>query len=160
TLPCGTNTADTVLSFTLTQRELVYADTFGSAINTILYFSDLACGNATPPPQGAGYVACNDDACGGQQSQVVAMLGAGKHYLVVSGAGATGTVTVHFQRITVGNGSVETLAAGMNTLMGTTSGTGVRNNCEAAGPDNSYWWMTCPSYAGGAFSASTCNNAT
>jgi hypothetical protein len=157
-LPCAANGADVVLSFTLTQRELVYADTFGSAWNTVLYFSST-CGTSAPSAD-IGTVACSDDACGSSQSQAVAVLGYGRHYLVVSGAkGETGAATVHFQHVPVGNGPLTLLPAGDGTRMGVTSGDGIVNDCEAAGPDNSYWWKSCPDYAGGTLTASTCHGA-
>jgi hypothetical protein len=157
-LPCATNGGDVVLTFTLTQRELVYADTFGATWNTVLYFSNT-CGPSAPSAD-VGTVACSDDACGSPQSQAVAVLGYGRHYLIVSGVnGASGAATVHFQHAPIGNGPLTLLPAGSGTRSGTTSGSGFANDCEAAGPDNSYWWRTCPDYAGGAFSASTCNGA-
>jgi hypothetical protein len=147
-----------VLSFTLTQRELVYADTFGAGFDTVLYFS-ASCA-ATPGSGDVGTTTCSDNACGSMQSQAVAVLGYGRHYLVVSGAnGASGTATVHFQHTPIGNGALTLLPAGSGTSMGTTTGDGFLNGCEAAGPDNSYWWKSCPDYAGGAMTASTCNGA-
>jgi hypothetical protein len=157
-LPCGPNSGTVVLSFTLSQRELVYADTFGANWNTILYFSSSCA--LTPGTPDAGTSQCSDDECGTQQSQAVAILGYGQHFLILSGAaGATGTATVHFQHAPIGNGPLSLLGAGMSTRTGTTGGIGLMNTCEAAGADDSYWWRTCPDYAGGAFKASTCNGA-
>jgi hypothetical protein len=138
---------------------VVYADTFGASWNTVLYFSNT-CG-VSPPTPDVGTVVCSEDACGTTQSQAVAVLGYGRHYLVVSGShGESGAATVHFEHMQVGNGDLTLLPAGMGTRMGTTAGTGIVSSCEAAGPENSYWWRTCPDYAGGAFQASTCHGAT
>jgi hypothetical protein len=157
---CAPNSSEVVLTFTLTQRELVYADTFGATFDTAL-FLDGACGTVPPAGGVLGAITCSNDACGGQQSQVVAVLGYGRHYLLLSGVGgASGTATVHLQHVPVGNGPLQLLDAGMAVKTGTTSGQGMRNTCEAAGPDNSYWWLTCPNYAGGMLSATTCGGAT
>ena len=158
-LPCVQNSTTVVLSFILTESQLVYADTFGAGWNTALFFAD-SCDASAPAQGGPGTSVCSDDACGTSQSQAVAMLGYGQHYLIVSGAsGASGTVTVHFQHTLIGNGPLTLLPAGSGTMSGTTSGVGASNQCQASAPDNSYWWVTCPSFAGGSFRASTCNGA-
>jgi hypothetical protein len=157
-LPCATNAGDVVFTFILTQREIVYADTFGASWNTVLYFSN-SCGITTPPSD-PGTALCSDDACGTSQSQAVAVMGYGRHYLVVSGAqGASGSATVHFEHMQVGN-SLTQLPAGSGMVAGNTTGTGIVSQCEAAGPENSYWWKSCPDYAGGAFTATTCHLST
>ena len=138
----------------------MYADTFGAAFNTAPFFGD-AFDASSGPPASAGTVSCSDDACGSQQSQATAVLDYGLHYLVVSGVGgAGGPVTVHFQHAQLGNGPVRNLAAGSGTVSGTTGGVGAMHMCQASGAEDSYWWATCPSFAGGPFSASTCNGAT
>ena len=159
--PCASNGADIVLKFRVAtqQPQLIYADTFGASWNTVLFFSD-AC-DKSKPPTGSDTVACNDDACGTSQSQVVAVLGYGYHYLIVSGAnGESGDVTVHLQSAVFGNGTMRTLPQGTGSLTGTTSGIDRSGLCETTGPKDSYWWLSCPSYLGGAFSASTCQGTT
>jgi hypothetical protein len=156
-VPCAPNGVDGVLSFFLMQRELVYADTFGANWDTALYFTN-ACGDTLPELPGT--FACSNDACGTTQSQATAVLDYGRHYLVVSGIkGATGTATVHFQHVPIGEGPVRTLPAGEGNVMGTTSGNGQVNSCDGAAGDDSYWWNSCPNYAGGSLSATTCNGA-
>ena len=56
----------------------------------------------------------------------------------------------------MGNGKNLSLPEGSGTLTGTTSGTGFMALCEAGGPEDCYWWASCPDYAGGSLSASTC----
>jgi hypothetical protein len=156
-LACSPGGPQLVLSFMLAQRELVYADTFGASWNTILSFSS-DCSATVPAPEG-GTVPCNNDACGTMQSQAMAVLGYGRHYLVISGvSGAIGSATIHFQHAPVGN-QLAFMTAGTGSKMGTTSGMGAIHVCEASGPDSSYWWNSCPTYPGGAFSATTCNQA-
>jgi hypothetical protein len=154
-LACGPGGDDVFFSFTLTERELVYADTFGATFDTFLAFTD-ACGMAGGAPAGPE-PSCGNDACGGKQSQVVALLPPGKHYLVLSAApGESGDVTVHFEHAPVGSGPVAALGPGTSMATGTTSGMGRLSLCEGGGPESSYWWTSCPSFAGGPFMASTC----
>jgi hypothetical protein len=159
--PCASNGADIVLKFRVPtqQPQLIYADTFGASWNTVLFFTD-AC-DKPKPPTGTDTVACSDDACGTSQSQVVAALGYGYHYLIVSGAnGESGDVTVHLQSAVLGNGTTTTLPQGTGSFTGTTSGIDRSGLCETSGAKDSYWWLSCPSYVGGPFSASTCKGAT
>jgi hypothetical protein len=149
----GKDGKDLFFSFTLDERELVYADTLGTPFNTILAFAD-GCTPVTTPA-----LACLDDACGGKQSQVVALLPAGRHYLVVSGAGGeSGDFTVHLEHAPAGAGSVERLPGGTASTSGITSGSGRLALCEAGGPENSYWWTSCADFKGGVFMATTCSN--
>jgi hypothetical protein len=152
-LGCGAPGGEVFFSFSLAQQELVYADSFGGGFDTVLAFV-ADCGGA---PGGVPAVfSCGDDACGTKQSQVVAVLDVGRHYLVVSGPGAGGDVAIHIEHAPVGTGSVASLGAGSTTSTGTTTGTGGLGLCEAGGPENAYWWTSCPDFVGGAFSASTC----
>ncbi|HXU82052.1 MAG TPA: hypothetical protein VN914_11685 [Polyangia bacterium] len=157
-LPCVTGGGDVFFSFTLAERELVYADTFGAGFNTVLAFSD-GCGDVDAGAASGSEPSCLDDACGTKQSQVVALLAPGKHYLVLSGAaGESGDATVHLEHAPVGAGPVSALGVGASVTSGTTSGTGQLSLCEAGGPENSYWWTSCQGFAGGPFMASTCSN--
>jgi hypothetical protein len=151
--PCGAaGTPDVFFKFTLTRRELVYADTFGASSNTTLFFAS-SCTAARTGSTTPGDAVCSTGACGTGQSQVMALLGPGTHYLVLAGQGAA---TIHFQHAEVGNGTVEYLAQGMSAPTGATSGAGTLYECLGSGAENAYWWQTCPGDAGGAFSASTC----
>jgi hypothetical protein len=157
TAPCGAaGVPDVFFKFTLTRRELVYADTFGTSSNTTLFFAS-SCTIAQAGPTTPGDAVCSTGACGTGQSQVTALLDPGTHYLVLAGQGAA---TIHFQHAEVGTGSVAQLAQGSSTSTGTTTQFGSLNVCEASGGENSYWWQTCPSDAGGAFVVSTCSATT
>jgi hypothetical protein len=159
--PCASNGADVVLRFEVTTEtpQLVYADTFGVAWNTALLFTD-SCDTSAPPPGNDDLAACNDDACGTSQSQALAMLNLGFHYLIVSGVNdESGDVTVHFQHALLGTGPFIELAPGSGSVQGTTSGVDFAGQCQAVGPKNAYWWLSCPDYAGGPLLASTCGGA-
>jgi hypothetical protein len=156
---------DVFFIFTLAQAELVYADTAGASWDTSLYFQDSNGANIAATGLPAGGATCNDDnglGCSlGLQSAIFARLAAGTYYLVLSGC-ESGAATIHFQHLPVGNGPLAALPAGTNaTAAGTTSGAGVyTTTCGySTGPDNTYYWQTCPAYAGGAFSASLCGAA-
>jgi hypothetical protein len=156
-LPCAENGADVVLSFSVEDSELVYADTFGASWDTILSFSETC-----PPEDSAGEVTsglegCSNDACGTSQSQAMALVGYGTHYLILSGVqGATGQATLHLDRTVVGNGTFLPMPAGTGSIEGATVGQGRSDLCEAGGPEDTYWWTTCPDFPGGDFFASTC----
>jgi hypothetical protein len=157
--PCGTaGTPDVFFTFTLTRRELVYADTFGSSGATALYFAS-SCQVARTASTTPGDAVCSTGACSTSQPQVVALLDPGTHYLVYAGQGAA---TIHFRHAEVGSGSVTLLPSGSSTATGTTSSTGFGSlyACDAGGAENSYWWTTCAGDAGGAFSGSTCGGVT
>lgn len=160
-IPCAQGGSDVVLSFTLLQDELVYADTFGATWNTLLFFSaDCPVAHGTGVVSGAT-AACNDDACNTTQSQAWALLRTGVYFLILSGVnGESGDVTLHFQHAAAGDGPVTTLAKGTDAVGGTTDGVGPTDVCEAPGPSSTYWWLTCPDYLGGAFAASTCTGTT
>jgi hypothetical protein len=159
-VPCATTGSTVVLSFVLTQPELVYADTFGASWNTVLAFGDY-CDGASGVLPATGTSTCNNDACGTSQSQAIALMGYGRHYLFVTGPpNQSGQVTVHFQHALAGTGPLTPLPAGIGTLQGTTSGTGGVSLCEASAPENSYWWSSCSTYQGGVLAASTCTGTT
>ena len=151
--PCGAaGTPDVFFQFTLTRREMVYADTFGASGNTALFFA-TSCTAARTGTTTPGDALCSSGACGTGQSQVMALLGPGTHYLVLAGQGAA---TIHFQHAEVGNGTVGYLAQGASAPTGTTTGAGTLYECLGSGAENAYWWQTCPGDAGGLFVASTC----
>jgi hypothetical protein len=143
-------------SFRLAKQSIVYADSFGASWNTVIYFTS-SCTSATVPlgnPQ-----ACSDDACGTGQSQAMALLPAGKHYLVIAGAGGQkGSATIHFEQAVVGKGGATQLPPGTHKLTGMLTGTGALFKCEAAGNDYSYYWASCFGFPGGRLDAGTCEN--
>jgi hypothetical protein len=155
--PCAAaGQPDVFFTFTTTRRELVYADTFGATPGTTLFFAS-DCTTARTGSTISGDAVCSSGACGTAQSQVVALLDPGTHYLVFAGQG---TATIHFRHAQVGTGTMTYLAPGSSAPTGTTSGTGLLAVCDAGGAENAYWWKTCPSDTGGVFQASTCTGTT
>jgi len=156
--PCADNSGDIVFRIQSNEAEIAYADTFGTAWNTALFFSDTC--DKPKPPAGDGMVTCNDDACGTLQSQAIASLAYGSHYLIVSGVGGdSGDVVMHFQRAPIGNGPLVELPQGQGTVSGTVAGIDTSSTCDFSGPKNSYWWVTCLADLGGSMHASTCGGA-
>jgi hypothetical protein len=154
--PCaaGAGGPDVYFRFNLNRRALVYADTLGASWNTVVYFASACDGT---PLTGAGDQTCSDDACGTAQSQAMAILPIGSYVLVISGrGGVSGETLVNFEHAVVADPTTAPLAQGASTLTGTTTGAGNIYVCEAAGPENSYWWASCPSYAGGPLMSNTC----
>lgn len=159
-IPCAHNGADIVYSVSVEDSELVYADTFGASWDTILLFSDTCPPDGTAGETASGFDGCSDDACDTTQSQVMAPFAYGRHYLILSGGqGETGEATIHLDRTAVGGGMLLPMPAGTGSLIGATGGQGTSALCEAGGPEDTYWWATCPDFAGGDFSASTCMGA-
>jgi hypothetical protein len=160
--PCAADAgADVFYKFSVSKRVFVYADTFGASWNTVLFLASSTCAamsQATMP----GDSVCNDDACGTEQSQIVALLNPGTYYLGLSGRGsAQGDATIHFEWTLAGSGTATALPAGASVHQGTTSGSGsitsISADCVAAGPEAAYWWASCPADAGGQLTASTCD---
>jgi len=164
---CGcTSGNDVFFRFTLTQPEIVYADTLGASWDTALFFQNALGANVAAA---ADEVTCNDDLSttdlcprDGLQSQVVARLSAGTWYLVLSGCGA-GMARITFQHLPAGNGPARRIRpnATVQTVMGTTSGAGtLTGTCCTAGPEASHWWITCPDTPPRSFHATSCNGMT
>jgi hypothetical protein len=173
TTPCigsGANQGgDLFYRFTLTQRELVYVDTFGSAYDTALFFTNEA-GVPVSASRTAGDTVCNDDAngfCNGQglNSMVVTSLDAGTWYLVLSGfADRRGAAVVHLEHVPAGAGVLAALAQGAGSATGVlatspTTGAVSSGTCGGAGLENAYWWRTCPGAATSTLTAQTCGSA-
>ena len=168
TPPCGYNvTTDVYYRFTVPgpSRELVYADTVGSSFDTVLYFA-RDCGTAISTSTTAGDIVCDDDlggvGCGSSlQSQVVALLNPGTWYLMVGGyGGQTGAINLRLQHLPVGSGGVAVLPSGATTQSGSTSGAGTTSApCGGGAGESTWWWRTCPEFAGGGFTAETCGRA-
>jgi hypothetical protein len=157
-IPCAQNGADVVFSISVEDTELVYADTFGAPWDTILFFSETCPPDGNAGDNGSGLGSCSDDACATTQSQAMALIGYGQHYLILSGGhGQSGETTIHLDRTVMGSGMLLPMPAGTGSLTGATSGLGgLSDKCEAGGPEDTYWWTTCPDFAGGDFFASTC----
>jgi hypothetical protein len=153
---------DVFYTFTLTQEEVVYADTLdGESWDSSLFFQDEMGNNLTP---GMGDVTCNDDACGTRRSQVFARLSPGRYFLVVSGC-SQGVVTVRFQHLVVGSAGatrVPSPGMGTQTVAGTiAAGTGrVNGGCGSDGPEHLYYFTVCPSFGGQTLHVTTCGGAT
>ena len=162
---CGcTSGRDVFYTFTLTAAEIVYADTVGATWDTSLFLQDSTGANIASAGMTGG-ATCNDDSgmgCStGFQSMLAARLTAGTYYLVLSGCGS-GVATIHFQHLPVGNGPLSQLTYSTTgaSLTGTTSGTGtLSGGCCDPGPDNSYWFVTCPTFASQALLMTTCGGA-
>jgi len=181
--PCtSTGGADVFFSFTLTQTEMVYVDTFGTGFDTMLFFARDGRPRGTACQSYSifgleGQVWCNDDATlpetsggpgcatAGNTSQVVGRFGPGTYFIVVSGfASSQGAGTLHVEHlpITASGTLAYTPQARDNSfygfsqsLVGTST---VSTSCGGggAGPEHSLWWRSCPSTASSPLRVSTC----
>ncbi len=161
-MPCAPDSgADVFYQFTLSHRVLVYADTFGATWNTALFLLSGDCAPLTTSTM-TGDAVCSDESCGTPQSRLVALLSPGNYKLGLGGSG-TGLATIHFEIVLAASGTETPLPQGESKQSGTTQGeTGnvQEDGCLAAGPENGYWWTTCPADPGGPLVASTCGGAT
>jgi hypothetical protein len=93
---------------------------------------------------------------------ITAKLFDGTYYLVLSGC-AVGAATIHFQHLPVGSGRFVAITPtiGSQRFSGALGTTGdVTSTCCSDGPEDTYWWRTCPEFASTSFHASTCGGAT
>ena len=164
--PCATGSGpDVFYQFTVSRPVIVYADTFGATWNTALYLLSGACAPMTASTM-TGDAVCNDDGCSTQQSQVVALLAPGNYKLGLTGTGgATGSATIHFEVAPAASGTETQLPQGVSTQTGTTVGASgnvddLSTTCAADGPEDGYWWASCPTATAGQLQASTCGEAT
>ncbi len=163
--PCvSDHGADVFYKFGVSRRVFVYADTFGTPWNTVLFLLSSDC-TAMTESTTPGDAVCDDDACGKPESQVAALLEPGDYVLGLSGRGnEAGSATIHFEFALAGGGASNPLSQGNTVQTGSTSGssniTDVSSSCIAAGPEDSFWWANCPADPGGNLAASTCGGAT
>jgi hypothetical protein len=170
--PCasGAVSAEVFYAVRFSAKVYLYADTFGSSLDTVLFLLNPAKGQADckpiTMPTTMGDAVCSDNACGTNQSQMVAVLAPGNYVLGVGVVGSTaGTVTTHLQYALAASGSEKPLAQGSSMPMGQTVGStgNIQNqssSCTAAGPEDGYWWVSCPNDPGGMLTASTCGTTT
>ncbi|MEZ4410482.1 MAG: hypothetical protein R3A52_28980 [Polyangiales bacterium] len=163
---CGvTPTGDVYYRFTLTRREYVYADTFGSAVDTKLQLTS-SCTTGTITTRSSYSLVCNDDrgrgcTSGTTGAQVYAALDAGTYYLVVGAQSTLGSFALHFEHIAAGSGPSAWLNAGSYSFNGSTSTTSSTNTtCGGSGGEATWWWVTCPEASSGAFTARSCLGST
>ena len=166
--PCDTiGGGDVFYRFTLTRRELIYADTFGTPWDTKLFLA-TSCTAQIRTSQTPGDLVCDDNlgaSCttGGTASQIYTVLPAGTYYLVVSSNGVPARATIRFEHLNIGVGTVALLGRGTSVRAGTTvvSGTsGYSASCGGTGAEQAFWWPTCPEQAAGTLTANTCGRAT
>jgi len=157
---CGcTSGRDVFYTFTLTQEEIVYADTLDNETwDSSLFLQNASGANITA--SSGDFNTCSDDVCGGVRSQLVARLAAGRYFLVLSGC-SQGRATIRFQHLPVGSGSVTRInpaVTGSQTVTGTVAaGTGLVNGgCSSSGPENMFFFATCSNYAATRLHLTTC----
>lgn len=147
---CGGNGGrDLFFRVTLSDPQVYYFDTFGSAYDTVIRVYAKSCAAVGT---GAGAAACVDDACGGSQSQVAAALPAGESCIVIDqrdGAQAAGALKL---RVTRGGRNGKALARGVqvntgDTCTATNASEPVSQDCNGATPgskDHAYFFTGCP----------------
>ena len=144
---------DVFYTFTLTQQEIVYADTTSAAgIDPSLFFQTSAGLNITNTLSGGA--TCNDDGglagctfANGNDAQIAALLPAGTYYLVLSGCGAGGESSIRFQHLPANNvlQRVGITPGSTFSTSNTLEGASVINGaCCSTGPEVTYYGISCP----------------
>ncbi len=148
---------DVWYAFTLVTQEIVYVDTFGTSTmgyNPVVGFA-AACG--------AAQQSCSDDACMTLNSQTATVFGPGTHMIIVDANTGAGPFTLRIQHMPVSGGPAGALPMGPILINANTTGAPTRVFSCGGGmpqPERYYVWPTCPTFAGGMLTATTCTGAT
>jgi len=141
----------------VTQRSVLYVDTFGSTFDTVINVSS----------NGYDSYACNDDSCGTLQSQIAPgspfVVNPGYYYIAVGGfGGGCGNFTLRVQAVPASDSVIRVGRGGGQVAYYSTAGRANRVNlgCNATGGDITFVWALCPGVGGGTFSANTCSGYT
>ena len=160
----GDGGRDLYYSISLSAPRVYYFDTFGSSFNTVVRVYAKSCANVG---SGASARACQNDSCGGMQTQVAVSLLAGQSCIVIdqdSSADTSGTVKL---QVIAGTRDGVALPSGMQMVSGDTSAaTNVMDpvdvNCDgpgSGGKDRAYFFTLCPAQTL-LLDAETCTGAT
>lgn len=154
---CGVG-GDVFYTLTISQPSLVYLDTLGSSANTALSYRGTSCPGTT--------VVCEDDACGGTQSQLVQKLDAGRHVFAVHSAGSTADQGFILRtQVIAAAGGQNVRTQNLGSFTGNTgaqsSVQAVRASCGAGAeqPEDAYYFTQCPGTSR-TIRASTCSALT
>jgi hypothetical protein len=160
----GSGGRDLYYSINLTAPRVYYFDTFGSSFNTVVRVYAKPCAMVGT---GMNAKACQNDSCGGAQTQLAVSLPTGQSCVVIdqdSSAETTGSVKLE---VIAGSRDGTALPAGMQMVTGDTSGSSnimdpVDVNCDAPGSngkDLAYFFTLCPAQSL-LLDAETCTGAT
>jgi hypothetical protein len=157
---------DVYYRLTITEREWVAIDLFGSAFDTVAYVLDGCGGNVV-----LGGAACNDDSgCAAPdwtRSAGALLLDPGSYIIVVDGYGpaAAGEFTLHLGRSGGACASAQAIASGTQVTATTVGGTTLLNPDQCAsgslsGPERIYFFFLCPVAGTFQVDAATCSSGT
>jgi hypothetical protein len=160
----GTGGRDLFYDVTLDAPQVYYFDTFGSDFDTtIRVFPNKACDQLVP---NSALLSCNNDACGGDTSQLAVQLPSGTSCIVIDEADdddASGALTLH---VTRGGRTGTALGGGMQTLTGdsctsvSTSQPNIACNDPEPGAKDVAWYFTACPGVNRNLDASTCVDVT
>lgn len=132
----------------LAAPQVFYFDTFGSSYDTVIRVFDRPCDQVGT---GGDAIACANDACGGEQSQLALSLPAGESCIVIDQANAVQSGTLAL-RVIPGTRDGRPLAGGPQSSTGDTcDSTNITEpssqNCDGPGSlgrDHAYFFTLCP----------------
>ncbi len=155
TTDCGSG-VEVFYRVSVSQRSIVYLDTFGTGFDTRISYRGTSCPGASS--------SCMDDSCSTVQTQIAVVVPAGTHYFAVhtySSFTTGGPITMRYQILPAAGGDNTAITAG-GTFTGSTSGTGAASaSCGsgAGSPEDAFYWMQCPSDSR-SVTATTCTSTT
>jgi hypothetical protein len=143
---CAAGRPELFFELSLRRPEVIYIDTFGSAVDTAITVVRGDCEEASDE------VACVDDVCGGAQSQGAWSLAAGEYCLRVDGPAASGDGAQIGKLVVVrGENPGEPLPMASGAVSGDTCGDDNSNDADSCGcepaKDHHYFFTMCPGTA-------------
>ena len=149
---------DVFYKFTLPAAEVVYFETFGSNFDSVVRIYAGAC-TATGARQ-----TCADDSCGIRQTQGALQLAAGSYCLVMDQYSSFQTMGASVLTFVRGGRTGAAIIPVTGSVTGNTtalSNQSTSTSCQpnASGPDQGYYFMTCPAVAS-VVSADVCTGTT
>lgn len=144
--------------------QVYYFDTFGSSFNSVVRVYRKPCAMVGT---GADYAACDNDACGGDQSQLAISLPSGESCIVIDQNAAAETTGATTLRVIPGGRDGARMAAGVQTYTGDTCASTnitepINQYCDepgSGGKDRAYFFTSCPGETL-RLDANTCNATT
>lgn len=139
---CATGRPELFFELELEKAEVIYLDTFGSAVDTAIAVRAGEC------DEDGRETACVDDSCGGGQSQGAWGLTAGKHCILVEGPAASAGDPTGKLVVLRGKHPGDPLPMASGTVSGDSCQDDNSNDADSCGcepaKDHHYFFTVCP----------------
>lgn len=139
---CAAGRPELFFELELEEAEVIYLDTFGTAVDTAIAMRAGAC------DEDGRETACVDDSCGGGQSQGAWSLAAGKHCILVEGPVASAGDATGKLVVVRGEHPGDPLPMAAGTVRGDSCQDDNSNDADSCGcepaKDHHYFFTVCP----------------